>query len=148
MGTYRKIYYHIIFGTKNREAVIPPAFERKLFNYIWGIAKLKNCRLYQINGMEDHIHLLTDLHPTLSLSNYIKEIKVSSSMWLKREGSFPLFKGWQEGYGAFTCSEMAKESIVAYIKNQKDHHKIERFEDEYRRLLKEHEIVFEEKYLF
>lgn len=148
MGSFRKIYYHVVFGTKDREAVIPFSHEKKLFNYIWGIAKFKNCRLYQINGMEDHIHLLTDLHPTLSLSNYIKEIKVSSSNWLKREGNFPLFRGWQEGYGAFTCSEMGKEAIVAYIKNQKDHHKIEKFEDEYRRLLKEHEIVFEEKYLF
>lgn len=148
MASYRKIYYHIVFCTKNREAVIPPSAEKKLFNYIWGIVKSKNCRLYQINGMADHIHILLDLHPSLSLSNFIKDLKVSSSIWLKEEGSFPLFKGWQEGYGAFTCSEMGKNVIIRYIKNQKVHHRLEKYEEEYRRLLKEHDIVFKEEHLF
>lgn len=146
--SYRQIYYHLVFGTKFRENVIHPASEKALYNYIWGIVKKQKCKLYQINGTENHIHLLSDLNPGITLSNYIKELKVASSIWMKNSGFFPLFKGWQEGYGSFTCSEREKEIIIDYIKGQKMHHQKETFEDEYRRLLIEHHIVFDEKYLF
>jgi putative transposase len=148
MSTYRQIYYHLVFGTKFREAAIPSETEKPLYNYIFGIAKSLNCKLYQINGMPDHIHILTDLHPSVSLSHFVKEIKVSSSMWMKRSGQYPSFLGWQEGYGSFTCSENERDRIIGYIKGQKAHHVTESFEEEYRRLLQEHHISFEEKYLF
>jgi len=147
MGTYRQIYYHLVFGTKDREPVIAPGFEKNLYNYMWGTIKRKNCRLYQINGMADHIHLLTDLHPTLALSDFVKDVKVKSSIWMKQSGYFPLFRSWSEGYGAFTCGEREKEIVIQYIKNQKEHHKIEDSLHELRRLLKENNISFEEKYL-
>ncbi len=97
--------------------------------------------------MEDHIHILSDLHPTVSLSNFIKAIKVSSTLWMKDSGKFPAFKSWQIGYGAFTSSIKEKENLINYIKNQKTHHEKESFLDEYKRLLKENEIEFEDKYL-
>jgi REP element-mobilizing transposase RayT len=148
MSTYRQIYYHIVFGTKQREPSIEPASEKTLYNYIWGILKAQNCKLYQINGMPDHIHILSDLNPGISLSKYVRDLKVSSSMWMKKSGLFPSFNGWQEGYGSFTCSEKEKERVISYIKDQKNHHQKENFQDEYRRLLIEHQIEFEEKYLF
>ena len=148
MSTYRQIYYHLVFGTKFRESSINSADEKQLYNYMWGIVKAQKCKLYQINGMPDHVHLLTDLHPSMSLSNFVKEIKVSSSMWMKKSGLFPSFMGWQEGYGSFTCSENERDRIIGYIKGQKLHHSTETFEEEYRRLLQEHHINFEEKYLF
>ena len=148
MSTYRQIYYHLVFGTKFSESSINPAAEKQLYNYMWCIVKAQKCKLYQINGMPDHVHLLTDLHPSISLSNFVKEIKVSSSMWMKKSGFFPSFLGWQEGYGSFTCSENERDRIIGYIKGQKLHHSTETFEEEYRRLLLEHHINFEEKYLF
>jgi putative transposase len=72
---------------------------------------------------------------------------VASSIWMKENGSFPEFKGWQDGYGAFTYSFKQKDTIINYIKNQKEHHKKENFYDEYKRLLIENGIEFEEKYL-
>ncbi len=59
------------------------------------------------HGMEGHIHIFSDLHPSILLADYIKDIKVSSSVWMKERGLFPNFKGWQDGYGTFTYS--AKE---------------------------------------
>ncbi len=147
MSTYRQIYYHIVYGTKYREAVITQEYDKELYRFIWGIVEANNCKLYQINGIEDHLHLLIDLHPTVSLSNLVKDIKVSSSIWLKRNKKFPLFKGWQVGYGAFTCSERSRNAIIAYIKNQKKHHKREASQDEYKRLLKEHRIDFDDRHL-
>ena len=147
MSTYRKIYYHIVFGTKNRQAVISQEHEEEMYKYIWGVIKKQNCFLYRINGTADHIHILTDLHPSVSLAALVKDIKVASSIWLKQHGGFPLFSGWQEGYGAFTYSEQDKEMIIGYIKKQKEHHQKENFFDEFKRLLREHSIEFDEKYL-
>ena len=97
--------------------------------------------------MEDHIHIFSDLHPSISLSDYVKSIKVSSSIWMKNHGNFPDFSGWQNGYGAFTYSIREKDMIINYIKKQKEHHQKESSYDEYKRLLQEYGIEFDEQYL-
>ena len=145
--SYRQVFYQIVFGTREREKVIHEAYCNELYKYIWGIIKNKNCKLYRINGVEDHIHIFSDLHPSLSLAEYVKDIKVGSSLWMKENGNFPEFKGWQESYGAFTYSVKEKQAVIDYIKNQKEHHKVETFYDEYKRLLIENEVEFDEKYL-
>lgn len=148
MGSYKQILYHTIFGTKSRKETIPDSHCEELYRYISGIVKNKNCVLYQINGSLDHIHLLTDLHPTLSLSDYIKDIKIASSLWMKQHGEFSQWDSWGKGYGTFTCSYKEKDRIISYIKGQKEHHKKESFLDEYKRLLVENGIEFDERYLF
>lgn len=147
MGTYKQILYQIVFGTKNRKSTIDSRYEIELFQYIHGIIKNKGGKLYRINGMEDHIHILSDLHPTICLSDYIKDIKVASNVWMKESGKFPAFEGWQDGYGAFTYSIREKDLLINYIKNQKEHHRSESFYDEFKRLLIENGIEFDEKYL-
>ena len=147
MGSYRQIFYQIVFATKHRQSTIDEINCRELYQYISGVIKNKNCKLYRINGMEDHIHIFSDLHPSISLSDYIKDIKVASSIWMKTCGKFPKFEAWQEGYGAFTYSIKEKDKIINYIKNQKEHHKTETFHDEFKRLLIENGIEFDEKYL-
>ena len=145
--SYRQIFYHIVFGTKHRKATIPEENCEQLYKYICGIIKNKRCKLYRINGAIDHIHILSDLHLSISLANYIKDIKIASNGWMKDSGLFPNFEEWQDGYGAFTCSIKEKDTIINYIKNQKEHHKKETFRDEFRRLLMENDIEFNEKYL-
>lgn len=98
--------------------------------------------------MEEHIHILSDLHPSIALADYIRDIKTASSVWLKQSGNFPDFKGWAEGYAGLTYSWKDKDVIINYIKNQKEHHKNQSFEDELRGLLKEHGIEWDEKYIF
>lgn len=144
MGTYRQIFYHIVFGTKYREPTINEKNESELYKYIWGILKNKKCKLYRINGTPDHVHILCDLHLSVSLSSLIKDIKVATNLWMKQSALFPEFNGWQEGYGAFTNSVKEKETIINYKKNQKEHHKHESFEDEFKKLLTEHKIEFEQ----
>jgi putative transposase len=92
--SYRQIFYQIVFGTKNREAVITDAHCEELYKYIWGVIKNRSCKLYRINGTADHIHIFSDLHPAIALADYVKDIKVSSSLWMKESGKFPEFKGW------------------------------------------------------
>lgn len=97
--------------------------------------------------MEDHIHIVCDLHPSCSLSDLVKDIKVASSIWIRDSGKFPDFKGWAEGYAAFTFSIKEKDTLINYVKNQREHHKKESFIDEYKKLLILSKIKFDEKYL-
>jgi len=147
MSTYTQILYQIVFSTKNREKALIKVNREKLNRYIWGILNNKKCVLYRINGVEDHIHIATHIHPTIAVSSLIKDIKVSSSIWMKEQGLFPAFTAWQKGYGAFTYSIKEKEALVNYINNQEAHHKIMSFREEYIKLLKVHKIDFDEKYL-
>lgn len=147
MGTYRQILYHLVFATKFRAPVIDPQHENELHRYIGGVVRNLNGCLYAINGMADHLHILSDLHPSHSLSDFMRKIKVASSFWMKGSGKFPGFVGWQEGYGAFTCTIREKENVCHYIHNQKHHHKREDYLEEYKRLLQEHQVVFDERYL-
>ncbi|MGH2552612.1 MAG: IS200/IS605 family transposase [Chitinophagaceae bacterium] len=145
--SYRQIFYQIVFGTKHRQATIEEAHCEELYKYIWGIINEKKCKLYRINGVEDHIHIFSDLHPGISLADYVKDIKVATSIWMKAHGKFPKFAGWQDSYAALTYSIREKDMIINYIKNQKEHHKKENFYDEFKRLLIENGIEFDEKYL-
>ena len=126
---------------------LPMEHEMELYKYIWGVLNNMKCKLYRINSMPDHIHILSDLHPTICLAEYVKQIKVASSIWMKENKNFKLFNGWQTGYGAFTYSDREKQIIIDYIKNQKEHHKTETYMEEYRRLLKENGVEYDEKYL-
>ena len=147
MSSYTQILYQIIFSTKNREKVLSEENRQELFNFVWGIIKNKKSHLYRINGVDDHIHILTHLHPTIALSDLVKDVKVSSSLMIKEKNIFPKFKGWQIGYGAFTYSIDAKEKLVKYIINQSEHHKKETFIEEFKRILDEFGVKYDEKYL-
>jgi len=103
--------------------------------------------LYRINGVEDHLYIVTHLHPSVSLADLVKNIKIASSGFIKDNGIFKNFNHWQDGYGAFTYSVKEKNRLIEYVKNQEEHHKTITFRDEYIELLKEHEVEFDEKYL-
>ena len=146
MSSYRQILYHIVFRTKNSQKTLNIENSEELYKYIWGIIKNKKCVLYRINGIEDHIHILSDLHPSIALSDYVRDIKTATSIWLKEFGKFPKFEGWSDGYSAFTYAYRDKEMIVNYIKNQREHHKTITFEEELKKLLIEHGIAINEKF--
>ena len=146
MSSYRQILYHLIFRTKNGRKTLDPRNSRELYAYLMGIIRNKNCFLYRINGMEDHLHILCDLHPVIALADYMRDIKTSSSIWIKESGEFYEFQGWAGGYAALTYAWKDKDRIVNYIKNQQDHHKKESFEEELKRLLLEQGIVINEKF--
>ncbi len=147
MSTHTAISYHIVFSTKNRTPALTTARREDLFRYISGIIRNRQCHLYRINGVDDHIHILTSLHPAVCLADFVKEIKAGSTHWIKEKKVFKRFSHWQEGYGAFTCSQHDISSLVEYIKNQELHHRKFNFQEEYRNLLVEAGIEFDERYL-
>jgi REP element-mobilizing transposase RayT len=146
MSSYRQLLYHLVFRTKDSLPAIKQENVGQLYAYINGITRNKNSHLYRINGTEDHLHLLTDLHPSLALADFMREVKVASSVWMKNSGLFPSFNGWADGYGAFTCSFMDVGRLIEYIKSQQEHHSKVAFEEEYRKLLLESGVVIDDRY--
>jgi putative transposase len=146
MTTYTQILYQVVFSTKRRERTLIRAHRDDLYKYIWGLLENKKCHPYIINGVEDHIHILTHIHPSVSLAALVKDIKLASSVHIKASNLFPEFDGWQEGYGAFTYSQKQKETLINYIFNQEVHHQKHDFLEEYRKLLEEERIEIDERY--
>jgi len=147
MGTFTQILYQIVFSTKERGRTLIRENRIELFKYISGILLNKNCHLYYINGVEDHLHIVTHLHPSISLASLVKDIKLASSKYIKEDGLFPSFNGWQDGYAAFTYSIEAKNKLIEYVKNQEEHHKSKSYKEELIELLREHGVNYNEKYL-
>jgi REP element-mobilizing transposase RayT len=147
MSTYTQILYQLVFSTWKRQMTMDEPEQEKLYKYISGILKKKECHLYCINGIENHIHIITHIHPMLAPAMIVKDIKLAAGSFIKDEKIFLKFNGWQDGYGAFTYSISAKDHLIDYVKNQKEHHRRESFEDEYKNLLKEFHIDFDEKFL-
>jgi REP element-mobilizing transposase RayT len=149
MSTYTQIIYQIVFATKYRDKVLIDVQKRHLlYKYIWGILKNNHCIAYEINGVEDHLHIATHIHPSVSLSSLVKDIKISSSLWIKERAIFPAFAGWTVGYGAFTYTIKEKSVLQGYIRNQERHHRMKAFRQEYKELLLEHNVSYKDEYLF
>jgi len=147
MSTYTQILYQIVFGTRNRLPTLSKNNRDELFKYMSGVIQKKQCKLLQINGVEDHIHILICLHPSVALADLVKDLKMSSTSYIREKKLFPNFEGWQNGYGAFTYSQNATENLINYIQNQEEHHRKSTFIDEYRKILEAHDINYDEKYL-
>ena len=148
MSTFTQILYQLVFSTKNRKPCLTKGNRKKLHQYFYGVMKGKKCHVYRINGVEDHTHFIFSLHPSVSLSSLVKDIKQAGTFIIKEEKLFPAFEGWQAGYGAFTYSIEAKDNLIEYVKNQELHHRKTNFREEFKKLLRDHGIEFEEKYLF
>lgn len=135
---------HVVFCTKRRMKTIPLSKREELYKYICGILSKLGCRLIRINGVEDHVHILFEQKPTLSLSEIMKAVKQSSSFWLNNNKIFPNFEGWGSGYFAVTVSPTAKETCKRYIMNQELHHKGDGFVGEIESMIKKAGLVWME----
>ena len=145
--SYIQSLHHIIIRTKYSKNVLPIEHSDDLYRYIWGYLKNKKSFLYRINGMPDHIHILVGIHSTIALADFVKELKTSTNAWLKgNKDKFHNFDSWGKKYAAFTIRYQDKDTVIEYIKNQREHHKKESFEDEYRRLIAENGIDIDEQY--
>ncbi len=143
-----RILIHLVFSTKNRERILPPAIQTELHPYLAGTLDNIECPSLQVGGVEDHVHLLFGLSRTRTIADVVEKVKISSSKWIKAKGvTFADFH-WQSGYGAFSVSQSDADAVVAYIRNQAQHHLKMTFQDEYRRLLERYQVAFDERYVW
>ena len=147
MGTYTRLTYQIVFQTYHWEPTLTKQNHEELFTYISGLLIKKKCFVYQVGGIENHIHIIIDIHPTIAISQLVKDIKLACTSLIRSSKLFPHFRGWNEGYGAFSYAPEARNNLIQYVLNQEEHHKKESPREEYMRLLKEFEVEFHEKYI-
>ena len=143
-----RLHVHIVFSTRERQALLHERVRGALHAYLAKVLQNLGCRPVLINSVEDHVHLLVDLARTVSVSEALEEIKKWSSKWIKTQGAEFAGFAWQGGYGAFAVSESKLEAVRAYIANQREHHRSEAFQDEYRTLLGEEGVAYDEQYLW
>jgi REP element-mobilizing transposase RayT len=143
--SYAQNHIHLVFSTKNREKLLAKSFLPRLWAYTAAICKNHDLLTFAVGGMEDHIHLLFRLPPTMPLANAVTLVKSNSSKWIKEQKkNF----AWQEGYGAFSVSSSKMAAVIKYIDTQETRHRKISFEDEFISMLKKHDMPFDPKYVF
>ena len=126
--------YHIVINTKNRQMTLPLESCDSLYRYIARVITNTKSTLYCINGIENHIHMLVNLHPSVCLSDLVRDIKLASNQWMKQHVElFSQFDGWSREYGAFSYAMRDRDMVTNYINNQREHHKHESFDEEFRK---------------
>jgi putative transposase len=133
------LYIHIVFGVQNREQSIVTDIEEDVYRYITGIVQNQGQKMLSINGMPDHIHMVINFRPSCNISDLVREIKKSSTSFIRPIIKNPKFQ-WQEGFGGFTISHADLNKLILYVQNQKEHHKKITYEEEYKIFLIENEL--------
>jgi putative transposase len=99
---------------------------------------------FAIGGMEDHVHILFRLPPTLTLAKSVSLLKANSAKWMNERGAR---FAWQQGYGAFSVSSSNVAVVIRYIDTQEEHHRKKTFEEEFVALLRKHGVQFDPRYV-
>ncbi len=146
-GTYSQLLLHIVFSTRDRTPWITVDVRERLYSYIGGIVRAEKGVLYDIGGVEDHVHMYVRWRPDGSVSDLMRTVKARSSKWF--HDTYPNLAAfaWQEGYSVFTVSKSQEEAVKKYIAGQAEHHKKEDYKSELLRILRAHGVEFDEKYV-
>jgi len=147
-GTYTQQYVHLIFAVKYRKAALTKDIRSHVFSYMSGIITSMGHKSINVNGVEDHVHILLGLNPTISVSDTVYAVKRGSSLYINKEGLCPGTFRWQSGFGSFTYSRSQLSRVYRYIENQEDHHAKSSFKKEYIEFLERYEIDYDDRYLF
>ncbi len=147
-NTFSQIYLQFVFTVKYRENLIAKEHKEELHKYITGLVQNRKAKMLAVHCMPDHTHLFVGYKPTVSISDFIKEIKVESNEFINDKKWVKERFNWQEGYGVFSYSHSHICKVINYIKNQEMHHQKRTFRQEYHEMLEKFEISFEENYLF
>ena len=146
-NTYTQLHIQIIFAVKNRDTIIKECSRIEVEKYICAIVKNHKCKPIAIYCNPDHTHLLIGLHPSIAISELVKEMKASSSKFIKNQLGCNSF-AWQEGYASFSYSRSQIDAVAKYIHNQPQHHIKRGFKEEFLDILQKLGVEYDEKYLF
>lgn len=147
-NTYTQIYIHVVFAVKFRASLLSEQWDERLRHYITGIVQNNGHKMLSINNVPDHLHMLIGLHPKQSISEMMQLVKGDSSEWINKEKLTKRKFQWQEGYGAFSHSKSQIDGVVKYILKQQEHHHKVTFLDEYKKMLEDCGVAYDERYIF
>ncbi len=147
-NTYTQLYIHCVFAVKYRAAMLNTTWDERLRLYITATIQNNRHKMLAINNMPDHLHFFIGLNPNQSISDLLRLVKGDSAEWINKNSLTTNKFHWQEGYGAFSHSRSQVDSVVKYITNQQEHHQKTAFLDEYKKMLTDFGIVYDEGYIF
>jgi len=145
-STHHALYYHFVFGTKDRVPFIAPSWCERLHAFMGGLVRHAGRVPTEIGGVADHVHMLISLKPTHLIAEVMRDVKRKSSEWVHDTVRDPGF-GWQDGYGVFTVSVSNIPAVRRYIQDQEAHHRTRTFREEYLGFLAKHMVEFKEEYV-
>ena len=146
--TFSQIYLQFVFSVKNRQSLIPEENKEELHKYLTGLVQNRKAKMLAVHCMPDHVHIFVGFKPVLSISDFVKEIKVESNEFINSKGWTKHRFAWQEGFGVFSYSHSHIDSVVKYILNQEEHHRKKSFQEEYKEFLEKFQIPYNSEYLF
>ena len=143
------VYLHIVFSTKNRAGfLMDSGLRKKMHAYLAGIAANQGCPAVRVGGVADHVHLLVRMGRGITQSDLLRELKRSSSVWVKTESGNLGDFAWQNGAGLFSISPGHVDAVCRYIENQESHHQEISFQDEARSIFTKYGIEWDEHYVW
>jgi REP element-mobilizing transposase RayT len=146
--TYTQLLIHIVFATAERASLITPEIREQLYPYIGGTMRDVRAIPMIVNGTANHVHMLVSVPASLSVADLVRVVKANSSRWIHERWPERKRFAWQQGYGAFSVSESTASQVEKYIREQEEHHREFSFEQEFRVLLRKHNIEVDERYLW
>ena len=144
---FSQLYIHLVFSPKNRNALIKPVWEERLYKYITGIVEERKHKMLAIGGMPDHVHIFIGLKPAEAISDLVREIKKASNDFINFEKLTTNFE-WQNGYGCFSHSRSQIDTVCKYILNQKEHHRQKTFREDFLKFCDDFGIEIGKKQMF
>lgn len=145
--TFSNLLTHVIFSTQDRRPFLAPDLRPDLLAYMGGIVRNMGGKLIESSAPRDHVHCLLSLPATLAVADALRVLKTNSSLWVHEARNRPAF-AWQTGYGAFSVSQSNVPVVLKYIRNQDQHHHKVSFQEEFIAFLKQHEISYDERYIW
>lgn len=146
-NTYTQIHIHCVFAVKHRKAMIDSAFKEELYEYITGIVQQRGHKMLAIGGTSNHIHIFLGLNVDESVSDLMQAVKRNSSLWINQNNKTQNRFEWQKGYGAFSYSKSHVNAVINYIKRQEEHHRKKAFREEYKQILRNFDVKYDEQYI-
>jgi putative transposase len=118
-----QLEYHIVWGTKYRTKILKPYVKKELLESFQKTEFLyPTLHIVKANVGEDHVHLLAEIAPSVSIAAMVQKLKAHSCTQLKR--SFRFIREMDDGSGIWSVGYFAssvglnEQAIQKYIANQ------------------------------
>ncbi len=120
---YWRLHYHLVWAAYQRAPLLTKQLEREIYGAVLGKAAEIGVIAHAIGGVEDHIHVVVSIPPNIAVADCIRLFKGVSTHHVSHRPEAAGNFGWQDGYGALSFGEATMPDVVAYVRNQKEHHR-------------------------
>jgi len=119
---YWQLFYHLVWSSKDRQPLLTPQVEKRIYGYLTSKAVGLKGVVYTIGGTIDHVDMVVAIPPAISVSKFVGQIKGAVSTRFNKSGISDVRFKWQDEYGAFSFDAKRLPNYIAYVERQKEHH--------------------------